>query len=285
MFNSTVLEVAVGLVFCYCAVSLIVSTVNEAIASALSLRASTLLSGIKALLNDPTFEGLARDIYNHASVNPRDSGQARQESDLDNKPSYIPSLHFANALIDVVQKAPAAAAQLDRDIAAIQDPQLRQLLLGMYARAGGDLDRFRSELAAWFDNGMERVAGEYKRRSQLACFAIALALAALFNIDSFHLFKALWEHPGLTSALAAPSSVDAIAAFRSLQSLPIGWQSFPPVFASRAEYLVLLGGWLVTASTALFGAPFWFDLLQNVAQLRGTGRKPPSLLAQSSDRS
>ena len=283
MFNSTVLEVAVGLVFCYCAVSLIVSSVNEAIASALSLRASTLLAGIKALLNDPTFEGLARDIYNHASVNPRDPGQARLESELNNKPSYIPSLHFANALIDVLQTSPQAAAQLDRDIAAIQDPQLRQLLQGMYARAAGDLDKFRAELAVWFDNGMERVAGEYKRRSQLACFAIALALAALFNIDSFHLFRTLWEHPGLTNALGAPSTVDAVAAFNSLQKLPIGWQSFPPAFESRWEYLVLFGGWLVTASTALFGAPFWFDLLQNITQLRGTGRKPPSLLVQKAD--
>ncbi len=280
MFNSTVLEVAVGLVFCYCAVSLIVSSINEAIASALSLRALTLLAGIKALLNDPTFEGLARDIYNHASVNPRDAGQAQHESDLNNKPSYIPSLHFANALIDVLQRAPAAAAQLDHTIAAIQDPQLRQLLQGMYARAGGDLDKFRDELAAWFDNAMERVAGQYKRRSQLICFVIALAIAALFNIDSFHLFRALWEHPALAAALATPSSVDAAQAFRSLQMLPIGWQSFPPVLGSRWEYFVLFGGWLVTASTALFGAPFWFDLLQNITQLRGTGRKPPSASAQ-----
>ena len=280
MFNSTVLEVAAGLVFCYCAVSLIVSSITEAIASALSLRASTLLAGIKALLNDPAFEGLARDIYNHASVNPRDAGQARHESDLNNKPSYIPSLHFANALIDVLQRAPAAAAQLDHTIAAIQDPQLRQLLQGMYARAGGDLDKFRDELAAWFDNAMERVAGQYKRRSQLICFVIALAIAALFNIDSFHLFRALWEHPALAAALATPSSVDAAQAFRSLQMLPIGWQSFPPMLGSRWEYFVLFGGWLVTASTALFGAPFWFDLLQNITQLRGTGRKPPSASAQ-----
>ena len=283
MFNSTVLEVAVGLVFCYCAVSLIVSSINEAIASALSLRASTLLAGIKALLNDPTFEGLARDIYNHASVNPRDPGGARHESELGNKPSYIPSLHFANALIDVLQRSPAAAAQLDQTIAAIQDPQLRQLLQGMYARAAGDLDKFRAELAAWFDNGMERVAGQYKRRSQLICFVIALAIAALFNIDSFHLFRTLWEHPALALAIAAPSAADATEALRSLQMLPIGWQSFPPALGSRWEYLALFGGWLVTASTALFGAPFWFDLLQNITQLRGTGKKPLSSLAQKPD--
>jgi hypothetical protein len=33
-------------------------------------------------------------------------------------------------------------------------------------------------------------------------------------------------------------------------------------------------GWLVTAAAALFGAPFWFDLLQRLVNLRGTGTKP-----------
>ena len=37
---------------------------------------------------------------------------------------------------------------------------------------------------------------------------------------------------------------------------------------------MLFAGWLVTASSALFGSPFWFDLLQRMVQLRGTGKKP-----------
>lgn len=37
--------------------------------------------------------------------------------------------------------------------------------------------------------------------------------------------------------------------------------------------LVLLG-WLATALAAMLGAPFWFDLLQKLVNLRGTGPKP-----------
>ncbi len=33
----------------------------------------------------------------------------------------------------------------------------------------------------------------------------------------------------------------------------------------------MIVGRLLTASAALFGAPFWFDLLQNVTNLHGTG--------------
>lgn len=275
MFNSTVLEVAIGLVFCYCAVSLIVSSLNEAISSVLGLRAATLLSGVKALLNDQQFQGLAREIYNHALVNPRDGGRAEKESDLTAKPSYIPSMQFADALIDVLQQAPAAANQLGQAIGTIQDPQIKQLLEGLYKKAAGNVDRFQSEVASWFDNGMSRVSGHYKRQTQLICFLLGLAIAGLLNIDSVHLFKTLWLNPALADGLTALPPQDATKAFDALQTLPIGWGVVSASF-STWDYLLMFGGWLVTASSALFGAPFWFDLLQNITQLRGTGRKPGS---------
>jgi hypothetical protein len=274
MFNSAVLEVAIGLVFCYASLSIVVSSINEAIASLFKLRARTLLDGIKSLLNDPAFTGLARDLYNHALVNPRDSGNARTEKDLVHKPSYVPARHFALAVIDVLEKAPQVAAQLEQAITVIQDPQLRQLLQGMYRRAAGDLEKFRDDLAAWFDNGMERVAGGYKRRSQLICFLIALAIACLFNIDTFHMFKTLWEHPAFVAEINALQGEELSAAVNVLKALPVGWESFPPRLELSGDSFIRLVGWLLTASSALFGAPFWFDLLQKVVQLRGTGGKP-----------
>ena len=74
MFGSTVLEVAVGLTFCYATVALIVSTVQEALASALQLRARSLLRAIQSMLNDPGFTALARSVYAHALVDPQADG-------------------------------------------------------------------------------------------------------------------------------------------------------------------------------------------------------------------
>src|SRR5260370_15194690 len=274
MLNSTVLEVAIGLVFCYCSVSLIVSSINEAIASLFRLRAGTLLDGIKSLLNDPGFAGLARDIYNHALVNPQGAGSAKSEKDLTNRPSYIPSKQFADALIDILQKEQQTSAEPEIAFAYVQDPQLRQLFGGMHARAAGDLDKFEAELATWFDNGMERVGGGYKRRSQLICFLIALVIGALFNIDSIHLFRTLWEHPALSAEMAAPATQDISNVVTGLKALPIGWENFPPHFELSHDTLIRFFGWMITASSALFGAPFWFDLLQKLIQVRGTGKKP-----------
>ncbi len=71
MFSSTILDVALGLAFVFLAVSLVASVVVEAISSAMKWRSSHLLEGIKQLVNDPEFTGLAKALYAHAAVNPR----------------------------------------------------------------------------------------------------------------------------------------------------------------------------------------------------------------------
>jgi hypothetical protein len=272
MLGSTVLEVAVGLTFCYATLALIVSTVQEALASALRLRAHTLLDGIKSMLNDPKFTGLARTLYSHALVNPHDDGHAADPTSLKSKPSYIEPVHFAIALVDAIQGVPGNYAQLARDIDAIRDPQVRRALASIYQRTGGNLTAFQDGVAAWFSSSMERVSGSYKRRSLLVSLLLSLLLAIVFNIDSIHLFCSLWQHPAVAAQIAAaPSSVDQHS-IDLLFSLPIGWSKFPPVFDQA--FLLQVAGWMLTASTALFGAPFWFDMLQRTMQLRGTGSKP-----------
>jgi hypothetical protein len=142
----------------------------------------------------------------------------------------------------------------------------------MYRRAGGDVEAFRQAVAGWFDNAMERVSGAYKRRSMMVSVLLSMLLAILFNIDSIHLFRALWQHPALAAqVLAAPSSIDQ-RTVDALFSLPIGWSTFPPVF--DGAFLLQAVGWTMTAASTLFGAPFWFDMLQKIMQLRGTGAKP-----------
>jgi hypothetical protein len=274
MLNSTVLEVAIGLVFCFASISLIASSINEAIASLFKLRGGSLLTGIKALLNDPHFTGLAQSIYNHALINPQGAGLAKKQSELTSKPSYIPSKQFAIAFIEVLQAAPEKAQQLEHVLGSLKDQQLRPMLLGMYQRAAGDVEKMHTELAAWFDHGMERVAGGYKRRSQLMCFIIALVIAALFNVDSFRLFETLWMHPALTAQLNLAQNTDISGTITALKLLPVGWTQVPELGVPSKQAWVMFAGWLVTASSALFGAPFWFDLLQKLARLRGSGKKP-----------
>lgn len=274
MLGSTVLEVAIGLTFCYGTVALIVTTLQEALAAAFRLRANTLLAGVKSMLNDPCFDGLARAVYQHPLVNPHGDGPPPSEREMRSRPSYIEPAHFAIALVDSLWKVPGDFAQLANAIETIPDPQVRQVMRGLYGRAR-DLQQFQDMLAGWFDNAMSRMSGTYKRRQLLISLLLALLLAILFNIDSIHLFRTLWQQPSLAAHLRdAPGALDP-AVLDALMALPIGWTRFPPV--PGADFALQVAGWLVTASTALFGAPFWFDLMQRVVRLRSTGARPENL--------
>jgi len=277
MFNSTVLEVAIGLVFCYASVALITSSIYEAIASQLNFRSKTLFTGIQSLLNATNKDNqkLLLGIYNHALASPLGDGAANKIEDLKNKPSYIDSRHFALALIATIQSTPGDFVKLGNDINAIENQQIRQLLRSMYDSSAGKTENLHAALATWFDAGMDRVSGSYKRQSQRWCFVIALVIAVIFNIDSFHLFKTLWEHPVLFTQISSPQA--ATEALKVLDKLPIGWQAGMPFsnhWKTLTEHPIAMVGWIVTASASLFGGPFWFDLLKLLIHLRGTGTKP-----------
>ncbi|QYF95397.1 hypothetical protein KY495_09715 [Massilia sp. PAMC28688] len=260
MLGSTVLEVAVGLTFCYATVALIVSTLQEIIATMLRLRAGCLLEGIKSMLGDPQFTSLARAVYGHVLVNPH-------EANARSRPSYIEPANFAVALIDAIRTMPADFAQLGRDIDALPNTRVKRALQGLYLRAQGDMALFERSVALWFDTAMVRVSAAYKRRAMAISLVLSLLLAILFNIDSIHLFRSLWQHPALAAHISgAPGTLDA-QAIEALRRLPIGWQNFPP--ALNEGFVLNVAGWLLTASTALFGAPFWFELTKKTVQLRG----------------
>ena len=101
MFGSSILEVAIGIIFVYLFISLICSSINEGIASLMNKRGKNLFEGIKNLLNDPQFTGLAQQLYTHGLVDGI-SQEAANPAKPNRLPSYIPSHTFALALLDIV---------------------------------------------------------------------------------------------------------------------------------------------------------------------------------------
>jgi len=289
MFDTPVLNVAIGLVFCFAATALAASTLTEALASLVKLRANSLVSGVQQMLNDPKFDGLALKIYNHPLVHPRGDGGMDSKSRFwsYSGPSYIKAGNFATAMIDVLQKTPGDLKQLQAGIDALPDEQIRRLLNGMLARARGDVDQLHRHIVGWFDTSMDRVSGTYKRQAQLISFLCALLLAVTINIDATRVVYVLWSNPVLArsvadKALDTSSSITPAQALDQLTTLPVG-----PALLRACDHkteLACIGGygitgynllgWLITAVAAVFGAPFWFDLLGRLAQLRGSGPKP-----------
>lgn len=55
---------------------------------------------------------------------------------------------------------------------------------------------------------------------------------------------------------------------------PLTFHSFHEFVASVYWWLRKLAGWIVTGLAISLGAPFWFDMLSKVVQIRMTGKKP-----------
>ena len=291
MLSTTILDAAIGLVFTFLAISLVAGTLTEALASIFKWRSTTLLAGVKALLNDSNFTGLALDVYNHALVSPRSDGTTVAGQTPKFLPAYIDSQHFAAALTEVTGIAGQAPGAIDTALAAIPDAQIKQLLQGICNRAGNDLSAIQDGIAKWFDSGMDRVSGAYKRRTQLFSFLIALAVAIGLNVSAVRVGLVLWSQPVLAKSIEAQTSLTPEDAVRKLETLnlPVGWLESSPtagavvrdnLFAAGLRdhdsgwWLTSILGWLITAGATLFGAPFWFDTLQRFVRLKGAGPSP-----------
>src|SRR5438067_13724534 len=109
MFGSNVLDVAIGLIFIYLFLSVACTAVSEGIASVLNMRGTNLFKGIKNLLNDPDFTGLAQQLYSHGVVDGI-SKEASNPSKLNRRPSYMPASHFSLALLDILSARGVVAA-------------------------------------------------------------------------------------------------------------------------------------------------------------------------------
>lgn len=71
--------------------------------------------------------------------------------------------------------------------------------------------------------------------------------------------------------------VEAIVGTLTSTGIPMGWESKEAifnVFRWEPRLAVRIFGWLVTALAVFMGAPTWFDILNKLVNLRGTGKKP-----------
>ena len=301
MWGSEILDVAIGMVLIFLLLSVISSAIREAIETVLKTRSVNLEAGIRELLNDPRGIGLARAMYNHpliqglyrGSYDPQKikNGWMPKRSDL---PSYIPSRNFALALLDIAARGPywrdATSADgppppltLDNiraTVSHIDNPQVQRVLLTAIDTARGNLAEAQASVADWFDSGMDRVSGWYKRETQLILLGIGIVLAVAANVDTLAVAHTLYRDENvraqavvIANQVRADSSVTAREAVSRLENirLPIGWPrsyniSDNPMIAWPSTIL----GWMLTALAVSLGAPFWFDLLNKVMVIRST---------------
>jgi hypothetical protein len=294
MFGSQALEIAMSLVLLYLLLALTCSVLNEWAASIMRLRATNLWDGVKNLLYDSEGTGLAKQLYDHALIkNLGKSGKL---------PSYVPSRTFAMALFDLV--APINGSTTTRtlqdirnSVANISNEPVRKALITLIDDAGGDLKKARENVERWYDDAMDRVSGWYKKKIHFFILGWALAVTVSVNADTILIANTLAHDATMRASLVAMAEATAKEALpqdakgtmeRAQQlsaeinrlELPIGWSSDSNL-NNRQSLPSGFGGWtlkiiglLLTTGAVSLGAPFWFDVLNKLVNIRSVGKQP-----------
>lgn len=303
MFGLPILEVAIGLCFVYLLLSLICTTVNEAIAGLTSRRGDMLARSITTLLGDA---GLKEKLYSHPLIKSLSPGGS--------PPSYIPAEKFSLALMDILTgegKSANDAAALVQGISNT-NPHLGKALSTVLADTRAHLATNQQKIEAWYEDAMDRVSGWYKRTTTLWIWMIAVAITLCTNADTFHMGRELWVNQAVRSAVvdaaqaraqseqrdgptplveyADPQNPESSSVIQVEQQaltpserellgdvLPTWREDMAAMRVSPNKYSWWgshLVGLFFTVVALSLGAPFWFDTLNRFINLRNSGKAP-----------
>jgi hypothetical protein len=186
------LDLAIAICFIYLLMALVCSTVNESIAGVFNSRGKTLEKGISALLQDPA---LKQKLYEHPLI------QGIKQDDDGRLPSYIASNKFALALMDTLTGPAAAdnAVALRDGVEKLEDGAAKTALKAVLHNPQFTTDQQRLE--AWYEQGMNRVSGWYKRTSQIRVLVLAAGVTLLMNADTLKILDTLWNNPTRSAVL------------------------------------------------------------------------------------
>ncbi len=311
MLNSTILEVIIGLVFLYLIFSLLATFINEIISTFFKLRANHLKNSIKHMLDNDSEEGkkLFEEFNNHpliqSFVKKKGKGfpsyiepkkfakviidiyeKSKDENTQDDIKSIIENLPNSNYL---------------------------KHLLDKYNKGVQKVEDLEKNIEEWFNSVMERTSGWYNRNIKKLTLLTALIIAIAFNFDTIHVYQRLSKDSNSRTELVllAENNIDKYAEYvkkdtvnsesdtlllvemnklktniktiideevNSIEQMAgLGWEKGECKTTLKncwsSNFLIKFIGWILTAMAISLGAPFWFDLLNKVMKLRGTGKQ------------
>ena len=239
MFGSEILDVAIGLTMMFLLLSLVSSSVKEALETVLKYRSRDLERGIREMFGSIEGKDLVALFYNQPLINGLFKGTYNAK-DTRNLPSYIPVKTFSLALMDLIwlsdkrtktdAKSVDPVAEFKEAVTkAAGNSNLAGALLPLIDAAGNDIGQVRENIEHWYNSAMDRVSGGYKRRTQIIIGCIGLLLSAMMNMDTLGIARYLDTSQTSRSVLIAKAQL-ATQASSGLQnptttelSDPLGW--------------------------------------------------------------
>jgi ElaB/YqjD/DUF883 family membrane-anchored ribosome-binding protein len=295
------LEVVIGLVFVLLLLSLLGTTIMELISSGLGLRGHNLEKALNNMLatadKDKTILKAFKQNSLFKQLSYRSWGRHFN-------PSYLNSESFQSILFDVILKGKDLNLDnIKKMIDEVEDEDLKNVLNQMLQeasmKAGEELDEFRTKVQGWYDNIMDRASGWFKRYTQKILILVGIFIAVLFNADTLAIYERLESDPEALQQVVSmadayvsnegnrPAEYQADKEFEqayqdlqvllknelaAVQSpLGMGWDNVDYDKMDFWSWVYKVIGWLTTAMAISLGAPFWFDMLKNLVNIRGSG--------------
>jgi hypothetical protein len=286
MGNFQALDIGLGLMFIYLVLSLVCTGLNEFVAGIFHRRRRNLLKGLEFILTHRNNSNLVEDFKNHPLI------QSLYGNNF--QASYVPPHIFSTVLLDLLHKAdPKTPRTMDDIRQVIAPPQtsgqtspssvLYETLRVLAHEAENNVAQLKKNIEKWYNEAMVGTSGRYRARTQAIVFAIAAVVAFGTNADTFELTKTLSQDSALRAALVAQTeklkddSADTAIPPLTLDDLKktglqLGWDPFPTSMKDVSFKKFM--GLLITAIAISLGAPFWFDLLKKVANVRAGSLSP-----------
>jgi hypothetical protein len=315
MFGSDMLETAIGLVFVYLTFSLICSGVREWISRLLNVRAKTLEKGIEHLLKDKDLvkQLFSHHMVGVKDIKGKAVSKGTQPTEISSKvfaEALLDSILKAESGdIPAVKKEKKAdvIAEMKKAVNNLENFQVRKTLNDVIDNIEGDvevlskkLENAKVSVEKWYDNAMKQVSAWYKRQTQKVILGLAIIACIVFNVDTIMIVKNLSVNPDLrksivTAAVETPGDTaenktgdnlekgEVLRAQLDQAGLPLGWTKPTGKHLDPREVPDDVLGWIykvlgliISILAVSMGAPFWFDVLKKMINIRGAPKTQTS---------
>ncbi len=310
MTGLDIFGVVIAMIFVYLLLSLLATTLNEWVMMLLNARGSTLRVAITTMLRDDKEKNeLLKDLFFRHPLYKKLSIEGklnRQPSYLSNEmftqimiDLLTDGANYRKSIEDITLKIETLFPDTNSET--------RRLLLSLVTRSGSSIDCFKEELESWYNEVMNRASGWYQRKIKYVLIVLGFAISITFNADTFKIADALAKDKVMTEAILQQAiafannpnvqakdrpkaddvpkddslyqtrltqiNEDMQLIVKELNSfVGMGWKedTLKEMTSSPEQIAKTLLGWFITAIAISFGAPFWFDLLKKLVNIRSS---------------
>lgn len=301
MILSPYIDTALSILFILVLMSLIASYLNEAWVDRFNYRGRFLRKMLEEIFTDPINRDFTSLLYKHPLI----SGLYEKGKKM---PVYIPTHFFSRALIEtmayyadnqcitfkqdektleitpVIQNTSQGLFEkFGEAITELKHSQLK-ILLNSFLVNSSTKNELLKESENWFNAYMTQGSYWYKAKMQTRLFIVSILLVIFTQFDIIITTQQIFNNDILrekisnaavlfsqeNKSISAMDGQSAKVIMEELEKdikLPLGWDSQP--FQWRNIF-----GWLLSAVLISFGAPFWFDLLGKIVNVRKISSAP-----------